>query len=123
LNQILITNNPAARDAYEGRAEIIYLDNAGFMQVLHAARDKIHEGHKLLTHPLSGSVKPGQTPYKSIMLSQEQSALCVTSLTIIEDGIAIAKAQIERKKEPVWPDEVLEDFQMIDLSLISSGGA
>jgi hypothetical protein len=37
--------------------------------VLVYVRDKIHKGHKLLTHPLSGSIKPNESPYKSVLIS------------------------------------------------------
>ncbi len=54
-------------------------------------RDKVHEGHELATHPLSGSVKPNETPYKTIMISEKKGVLDFNSLKIIEDSIATAK--------------------------------
>ena len=117
----LITNNPAANKEYSGRVKTVYLENAKFMDVLYFARDKIHEGYRLLTHPLSGSIKPGQTPYKSIMISRDKGELDVESLKIMEDAIIVSIKQIEQRKEPLWPKGVLEDFQLIDLDLVTGG--
>ena len=115
----LITNNPAVYKEYSGAAETVYLENKKLIDVYYYARDKIHEGHSLLTHPLSGSIKPGQTPYKSIVMSKEKGELDVESLKIMEDSIVVAKHQMN-EKEPLWPEEVLKDFQLIDLDLIGT---
>jgi len=104
---------------YSGAAETVYLENKKLIDVYYFARDKIHEGHRLLTHPLSGSIKPGQTPYKSIVMSKEKGELDVESLKIMEDSIVVAKHQMN-EKEPLWPEEVLKDFQLIDLDLIGT---
>ena len=121
MDGILITNNPMADKKYSGRFETIFLENAGLTDVMYTARDKIHTGHRLLSHPLSGSVKPGQTPYKSIMISRETGELDIDSLKIMEDSIAVALKQISGKGPPHWPPKVLEDFQLIDMGLIASG--
>ena len=117
----LITNNPAVRDKYAGRIETAYLENKKLIDVMYFARDKIHEGHRLLTHPLSGSVKPWQTPYKSIVITKEKGGLDIESLRIIEGGLAAANKYADREKEPLWSEEVLKDFQLIDLELIAGG--
>ena len=121
LDGILITNNPAVHEKYNEKMEIIFLKDADLMSVLHYARDRIHEGHKLLTHPLSGSVKPNQTPYKSIVVSKEKRALDMESLKLMEDSLAIARTGMGDRPTPDWTDEVRKDFQLIDLGLISSG--
>jgi len=117
----LITNNPAVHKEYSGRTEIEYLEDKRLIDVMYFARDRIHEGHKLLTHPLSGSVKPGQTPYKTIVLSKEKGELDIESVRLIEDSIMIALVQIgSMRREPQWPEKVLNDFQLIDLGLIGT---
>jgi hypothetical protein len=102
--------------------ETIYLENADLMSVLHCTRDKVHAGHKLLTHPLTGSVKPNQTPYKSIVISKGKNALDMESLKIIEGSIQTAGGQMSAAAPPqAWPEKLLKDFQLIDLDLITSG--
>ena len=59
-----------------------------YRDVLIAVRDKIHKGHRLLSHPLSGSVKPNETPYKSVIISRNSAGMDLDSLKIIEDSIA-----------------------------------
>ena len=78
---LVITNNPMVRDALSNK-EICQVQYApvSYRQVLCMARDAIHQGHKLLTHPLSGSVKPGETPYKSVAVSWKQGLIFLPSL-------------------------------------------
>lgn len=121
MNGILITNNPLVNKKYFENIEKRYLENADLLNVLYYARNRIHEGHQLLTHPLSGSVKPNQTPYKSIVLSRDKSTLDTESLKLMEDSIAIASKLINEKKAQAWSKEILEDFQLIDMDLITSG--
>lgn len=101
--------------------DILYSDTFSYLDVLLKARDKIHEGHSLLTHPLSGSVKPNETPYKSVAISVESTTLNMESLMIIEESINTAKKFIGGKKTPNWTEQILEDFQAIDFYLIRSG--
>ncbi len=121
MNGILITNNPAAEKKYFGSMKTIYLENTDYIHILYSVRDKIHEGHKLLTHPLSGSVKPNQTPYKSIVISEEKGQLDFDSLKIIEDSITIAKKLLDEKPTREYSQKILDDFQLIDLDLITGG--
>jgi len=85
------------------------------LQVLQAVRDRVHMGHELITHPLSGSVKPNETPYKSVIISTETGALCLRSLSIIEESI-----QTCEKFPPLnIPQNALQDFMEIDYSLLN----
>lgn len=112
---IIITNNPYVTKKYEEKYEINHMD-ISLEQVLVKAREMVHMGHKLLSHPLSGSVKPYETPYKSIMLSQKKDKLDMESLEIIEQSIAVC----EKFKMPkrTYPEKTLMDFQLIDFTLI-----
>ena len=118
ISRTLITNNPLANAMLPGEVEKIFLENEGPMNILCLARDKIHEGHKLLTHPLSGSVKPNQSPYKSVIITKEKGNLDFESLKLIEDSIAVARGL---GKSAAAGQLCLEDFQLIDLDLIVSG--
>ena len=60
---MVITNNPLVRSRLDDTHEVIYLE-LSYEELLKVVRDRIYEGHRLLTHPLSGSVKPKETPYK-----------------------------------------------------------
>jgi hypothetical protein len=120
MKNILVTNNPDVRDKFQDRFQVDYLENHGYIQLLEHVRDMIHKGHQLLTHPLSGSIKPNETPYKSVILSSKKGELDSSGLSIVEDSIISARKFITNRPTPDWPDHVLEDFRVIDLSLMEN---
>ena len=101
------------RESYQ-----VYLQEGDYMQVLKSARDYIHAGHTLLTHPLAGSVKPNETPYKSVMITAEKKQLNLESVKIIEESIYTCEKFVTTAKND--QSEVYKDFQYIDCSLIES---
>lgn len=114
----ILTNNPKVRDEFTKHSEyIIEYYNVDLLGILMVVRDKIHMGWKLLTHPLSGSIKPNETPYKSMALIRGDS-LDFDSLSIIEDSILTVKKFQEIKVTPSWAESILDDFQVIDFDLI-----
>ena len=120
MKNILITNNKYVYERYKDTTEIKYDENFTYLDVLEHVRDQIHKGHKLLTHPLSGSVKPNETPYKTIMISKDRNSMDHDSLMIIEKSIDTAKKFLINKPTPNWTESVLDDFRVIDLSLIEN---
>lgn len=108
-------------EKYSDEMTVIYLDDLELLKVLEVVRDKIHLGHELLTHPLSGSIKPNETPFKSVIISDKIGSVNFESLKIIEESIATAKKFLDQKKVRNWPDRIIEDFRVIDFSLITSG--
>ena len=83
-------------------------------------RNRIHEGHRLLTHPLMSSVKPNETPYRTILISKEKGKLDFDSLAIIEDSINTTQKFLNMAKTPKWTQSILEDFELIDMDLIKN---
>ncbi|WZL71751.1 GrdX family protein [Clostridiaceae bacterium 35-E11] len=120
MKKILITNNPKVFEEYQYKMDIIYSEAYTYLDILSITRDKIHEGHRLLTHPLSGSVKPNETPYKSTIVTKDKEKLDMDSLEIIEASMTAAKKFIEGKKTPLWTEKIRVDFQVIDFSIITS---
>lgn len=116
MKYIVITNNPLVKEKYVDK-EIEFYDKS-YQEILQIVKNKIAQGHKILTHPLSGSVKPKETPYKSIMITKGKSELDLESLEIIENAIATAEKFVERRDK--WTEKVLEDFKLIDFTLIDS---
>ncbi|PSW20642.1 GrdX [Photobacterium sanctipauli] len=98
--------------------------------VLKLTRNKVHLGAKLISHPLAGSVKPHETPYRSIVILNQQQGLDMESLNTIEQ--AIERYQILCKPNPKhirltaseihrqYPEKQNSDFQFIDLQLVKS---
>ncbi|WP_129596181.1 GrdX family protein [Anaerophilus nitritogenes] len=120
MKNTIITNNPKVFEGKQDKTDIIYLKDDSYLSVLLLARDKIHKGHKLLTHPLSGSVKPNETPYKSIIVTEKKKEVDIDSIRIIEESIQTVKKFLSTKKTPLWTDKILKDFQLIDYCLIQS---
>ena len=117
----LITNNPMVRDFFTGQRdiELEFIDKLGYMDVLIRARDEIHLGEVLLTHPLSGSVKPNETPYKSLAIDH-QALHDLDSLELIEQAIATYIKFEHNRALPNWTEQVREDFMVVDFDLIKN---
>ena len=121
MDNIIITNNKLVYEKYKDSFDIVYDEGYSYLDVLEYIRNKIHEGHILTTHPLSGSIKPKETPFKTVMISKDKkSTVDFDSLAIIENSIATAKKFIENKPTPKWTEKILDDFRVIDLSLIEN---
>ncbi len=120
MDILIITNNSLVYEKYSEKIEVIYLGESTYLEILECVRDRIHKGHKLLTHPLSGSVKPNETPFKSIVICKNKGTLDFSSLSIMEESIASAKKFIKNKATPLWTEKVADDFRLIDCSIITS---
>lgn len=92
------------------------------MDILTEVRNRIHRGSRLETHPMAGSVKPNQNPYKSVMISDQKSDFGEFQefITILENCIMICRDFLEQKALPEWPENLKADFRFVDLSLIES---
>ena len=113
----IITNNPMVKERLGDEFHVDY-EELSYEGTLAKVRDKVHEGYQLLSHPLSGSVKPNETPYKSIMISEKKDKVDAQSVEIIQNAImSCGKFQFKSDK---YKPEVYEDFQVIDYTLISS---
>lgn len=117
-NLQILTNNDMVRNKYSKNFDITFIDGQ-YIDVMKSARDMVHKGAKLITHPLMGSVKPNETPFRSIIIS-EGAALDVESLTIIESSIAVTEKFQRDNKVPIWNEDVLNDFRFVDLKLFES---
>ncbi|WFA09170.1 GrdX family protein [Tissierella sp. Yu-01] len=120
MKSIIITNNEKVYNKFIKIMDVVYLEESNYLDILLYVRDKIHDGHKLLTHPLSGSIKPNETPFKSIMISSTTGEFDTQGLLIIEESILTAQKFINNKPTPNWVERVLDDFRVIDLSLMEN---
>lgn len=112
----VLTNNP---DIY-GHAQHVELIGGGALDVLTAARDKIHTGWELLSNPLYGNFKPNQQPYRTLVLrfSDKGSKTDVDSLALIESALNIyANAPVLRYPGDL-PEETDGDFRYLDFKLL-----
>ncbi len=114
----IITNNPLVEKTYSSEYKIVFCDIT-ISQIMEKARNMCLEGYELLTHPLSGSVKPGETPYKSIMLSLHKGPVDMSGCQLAEN--AMDACEKFKHQDKYRSPSALEDFQLIDCTLISSG--
>ena len=109
-----LTNNPLVRE-WGGTSDRIHIiwQEGSLLEVLTEARDLIHLGWRLLNHPLASSIKPNQTPYKTLVLAKE-AALDLQSLRAIEGARTTAAAL---GSFTGGSQRVLADLQYIDWDL------
>lgn len=115
---LILTNNPLVHECLEGRGyyTIRFEPERSFREILVEARDLVYAGHELYTHPLAGSVKPNETPYKSVIVSVEPHGFDAQHAELMANAIAVFD-----KFKPIvreLPERVLRDFQLIDYTLL-----
>lgn len=115
---IIVTNNPMSEKKLSENHKIDFIQGTT-MDVLKKVRDYVHKGHKLLTHPLMSSIKPNETPYRTIVVSKiPEESLDMNSLSYIEEGIHTTEKFLNIYGIPKWNESILDDFQLIDFDLI-----
>ncbi len=121
-NYLLITNNDQVEQFYKEQLDVVFLKDGTYEDVLLKVRQYIHQGHKLISHPMSGSIKPNETPYKSVVMEKEKSEMkeCFDSTIIIENCLESFQKFQTIRHTPNWPDDIREDFKLIDLSFMKN---
>ena len=118
----ILTNNPMVSNKFSSSHEVLFCDTSA-KEILGKASEMIAEGDTILNHPLYGSVKPNETPYRTILLKKKGDP-SFTQITKEESAELIVKAlrayeKFTDKKGQI-PPEVLKDYQVVDLALASS---
>jgi hypothetical protein len=119
---IIITNNVLSKEGFEKTTDVLFVEGS-LIDVMKTARDYVHKGHRLLTHPLMGSIKPNETPYKSIGISlKADNGVDLDSLNLMENSIETSERLITNRPPRNWSkdiiDRVYEDYRVIDFDLI-----
>lgn len=117
---LLVTNNRDCYDRYRNSCDCLFDESWDYGQVLNAARDLLHLGYILSSHPLAGSLKPNQTPYRSLVLTLHSldGQDKFHSLMLLEQALGIYHQFQQNRQTPDWPEKICRDFRTIDLSLI-----
>lgn len=118
MKKLIVTNNPMVREKYSQQYDLKY-EETSFVGVLKQVRDLVHRRYRLLTHPLSGSIKPNETSYKSVLLEESTGEIDEFSVRVIEEAVLTCD-KFSQKKYP-YKKDVTRDFQFIDLTLFESG--
>jgi len=115
---IIVTNNPLSKEKFSKYYDVTFIDG-DVESVYKVVRDRIHLGYRLLTHPLMSSVKPNETPYRTVCVTKKKyEQVDFKSLQLIENSIMELKKFLSIAPVPEYMSEVLYDFQVIDYDLI-----
>lgn len=116
MNIKYVTNNPMIID--KGYPNTVIISGAT-LQVLIAVKEEVLKGCKLITHPLTSSIRPDMSPYKTVILQDGGADLNHESLKIINSAIEYTKVLVNNQVRPyIWDEESLKDFQYIDYDII-----
>lgn len=113
-----ITNNPMVVEQKVPNLEYYETDVLGLLNVVF---QEIKQGYRLLSHPLTGSIRPDITPYKTVLLSFKEEPIDMESIKLIERAISYAKDLYKLRDVPIykkWGEEARKDFQCVDFSMI-----
>lgn len=115
----ILTNNPMVAEKLSEGHNVVYME-LSYEEILKEVRNRIHGGQSLLSHPLSGSVKPNETPYKSVLVGEAKPTAeeLAFGLELIEN--AIGACEKFRLRPDRFGPKVLDDFKLIDYTLIKS---
>ena len=115
----IITNNDRVYEKYKKEMQVILLDS--YEDVLIKTRDMVYNRHILLTHPQASSLKPNQTPYRSVVVYPKGEEDNMKDIMLIEKCIETYRQWQEIAPTPKnYAEKVANDFKTIDLSVIEN---
>jgi len=114
---LIITNNQLVKDLAD--YEHCWVEG-GCKEVIIQAYNKVALGHQLISHPLAGSVKPNQNPYKSILVSKRPGEVDQSALKLIENCLNKTEEFMENKFQIDLSASFWHDLQLVDQDLILS---
>ncbi|MBQ4638186.1 MAG: GrdX family protein [Clostridia bacterium] len=113
---LIVTNNPMVARCLPDTYYVKLWEQLNYEGILVKVRDYVYAGHKLYTHPLAGSVKPNETPYKSIVISQSKGKMSFDDAEMMSSAIETFRKFTPRCRD--LTSEMLRDFQLIDYTLL-----
>ena len=115
----LVTNNDRVYRKYKDDMEVVLLGS--YRDVLIKVRDLVYDRHILLTHPQASSLKPNQTPFRSVMVYPKGEEDNTKDIMLIEKCIETFEQWQEIAPTPGHYQKNVEgDFKTLDLSVIET---
>ncbi len=114
---LILTNNPMAAEKFAHCGEVRFYPEDNYRQLLIRVRDLVYVGHRLQNHPLYGSLRPHETPYRTVVVSAEASTPDMEECTILSDSLSRLDSFLLPDKN-VMSEKLLHDYQLIDCSLV-----
>ena len=112
----IITNNPLVKACFPPEYRLDFFPEESYRDILVRVRDLVYAGHRMYTHPLAGSGKPNETPYKSVVVSCEAKKMEMAEAVLIASAIETFDKFTPRNRE--LTQRILNDFQLIDYTLL-----
>ena len=116
---ILVTNNDRVYEKYKNITNVILV--ASYEAVLIKVRDLVYDRHVLLTHPQASSLKPNQTPYRSVAVYPKGDEDNTKDIMLIEKCIETYRQWQDIAPTPTnYEERVANDFKTMDLSVVDN---
>lgn len=116
---ILVTNNDRVLKKYKDTMKVLF--EGSYEEVLIKVRDLVYDRYVLLTHPQASSLKPNQTPYRSIIVYPGGQEDNTKDVLLIEKCLETYYRWQEIAPTPQkYEEQVAKDFKTIDLSVIDN---
>jgi len=115
-----LTNNPLL---LERGMEQVEFHPVTVPELFALVQAELRQGYRLLSHPLTGSIRPNITPYKSVLLSARPGSADREGQEILARAIRYTDTLFQMDAQPPsagWDSKSREDFQYVDLSLIQT---
>ncbi len=120
MDILIVTNNPEVADSNKNKGRVLNI-YGGAMEVFLAARELVYQGYSLLSHPLMGSIRPWQNPYRSIVLQKSSPPVRGRNISLIENAVAMLADNKEALQERFSSIETqtLAEYRWLDKELIN----
>ena len=116
---ILVTNNDRVYEKYKNITNVLLV--ASYEAVLIKVRDLVYDRHVLLTHPQASSLKPNQTPYRSVAVYPKGDEDNTKDIMLIEKCIETYRQWQDIAPTPTnYEERVANDFKTMDLSVVDN---
>jgi hypothetical protein len=102
----------------DGEFQNIEFIDTDILHLFYRVEQEVCKGYRLLTHPLTGSIRPDITPYKSVLLSERGGELDRESIELIQKAIDYAYELETNHARPDWGINEQLDFQFVDRGFI-----
>ncbi|MBQ7613268.1 MAG: GrdX family protein [Spirochaetaceae bacterium] len=109
--KVIVTNNKKVQEKYSDVGyQVLFLPEVSLVYM--TARDLIHKNFFLVNHSMTANIPIYKHPYRSLALKLGKS-LHHDSLMLIERALE----KLRMGTMPNYPEQVLQDFQDLDLTL------
>lgn len=114
---LIITNNPLLKESYDVEQRWV---EGTCKEVIMQTYNLVAMGHQLISHPLAGSIKPNQNPFKSILITKIPGEVDLSALKLVANCLRKAEEFTENMIEIDLRAAYKQDLQLADHYLLSS---